>query len=192
MHLREDTSITITLDCTTLEHGALKTSRRFDKHEMELGDLVYLVGLAELARFSTDEPAADSKLLSREDPSGQGSILTIDTIDGAPPTPQLLAEIGEIYGITFTRNPFLADMRRQTADAMLADADLQGRVVAATNGWEDDGLDSLRCQVFLENGDDDTQLMVFQVNFKPNSSNPLGETEFEVPEMSGADETLRC
>lgn len=188
MDLSEDTPITVTLDRITLE-GTLITTRRFDNHAMDLGDLVYLVSLAELARFSTDEPAADSKLLSREDPTGQGSILTIETIDGTAPTPELLVEIGEIYGIQFKHNPFLADMRRRTADAYLADADLQGRSVAATNGWEDDGEDSLRCKVFLENGADDSQLMNFRMNFKPNSANPLGEPEFVVPEMTGADAT---
>jgi hypothetical protein len=184
--LLEETKITVTMDTITENaQGTLIKTRAFDGHSFELGDLVYLVGMAGLSRFSTDAPTAQSQLMSADDPSGQCSILTINTLDGAAPTPEQLVEIGEIYGIQFKHNPFLTDHRRAAADAAFENADLLGREVAAPDGW-DHGHDELVQKVFLENGDDDSQIMMFRVNFKPNSSNLLGEPEFEVPEMTGS------
>ncbi|MBW3243743.1 hypothetical protein KUV57_13805 [Epibacterium sp. DP7N7-1] len=113
---------------------------------------------------------------------GSSLSLHVYDVDGWPPSPRDMLEISDRLGAKLP-GQLVESRRREVADQLFEDADFGDWTVAATNGWEGDGVGRYARQVFLEHDNlkGPSRMIRFAVEFEEGLSSPVGEPEFELP-----------
>ena len=109
--------------------------------------------------------------------------LDILDVDGRELTRSDLVQIAERMGAEVPAD-IMEARRREVADQLFEDAHFGDWTVAATNGWEGDGVGRYARQVFLErDGQEGPSRMIwFAVEFEDGFSFPVRAPEFELPD----------